>query len=209
MIRNLFKPIEYKPILREYTTPIIIEHIPINTSHVTRKEVDLLCSYSKKLLKLLKGNSLTMKDFDLFFTVLQHTFYLEQITTDTQYGNIRKIILDITEKKVLPLLIDEGDRFTPNPQTTHNKIKVEAKRRDSLVMFCELYVKELEQELLHRKIITSRQRYAEILSNGMENYRLYIAMLPDMWGKLIDHKDFKETHKVFNAHLNLQKEAKK
>lgn len=187
-----------------------MNNITICKKPIAKKEVALLLTFSLRLLDRLKHKALRVKDLELWFTTLQHTFYLEQIMPEMNFANIKKIIMDITEQQFIPhLSINTAGNFEPNPENAEVLIKLHHTHTKLIVMFQETFITELSEELLVRHINDGRERYAHILHEGMQNYRLFMTLQPEQWGKLVDLQDFKVVNGVFKAHADLQSELRK
>jgi len=167
-------------------------------------------SFSVKLIHKLKHKDLRVKDLELWFTTLQHSFYLEQIMPDVNFANIKKIIMDVTEHQFMPhLKINEYGNFKPDINNAEILIKLHHTHSKLIILFQENFIHELCEELLVRRINDGRGRYAQILDEGMKNYRLFMTLQPEIWRKLVDLDDFKEVNSIFKAHKDLQSERGK
>lgn len=196
--------------LAKNTDTVIIPKFDAMADHISKQEVDLLLSFSRKIIIALENKNLKVKDLDLWFTTVQHCFYLEQILPDYDFSNIKKIVMDVTEEKIIPCLRnDDNGVYHIDEAKSHTPVLVHHLQAKLIIQFQKLFMRELKEELMHRHVNDGRKRYATILNEGLKNYRLYMTLQPDKWHKLVDLNDFKQINSVFKAHADLQSELTK
>lgn len=217
-IAKAIKPINIIPLVSyrattRITSPtsewVLAPDLGVNNTPITKEEFKTLTKYPLALIDVLRKKQLKVKHLELFFTVLQHTFYFYEMCK-TNTAKVKKIVCDMTEREFLPRLrINDKGVYESAPDKQDELIKIYWKHSQAIIEFEQLFIQTLERELFVTNYRDGRQRYAEILNEGLINYRIYIELLPDFWKLLVDVEDFKEHNNVFRAHQTLQAEINK
>lgn len=216
-IGQIINPVSIVPMLglprEELTIPLnqwkFAPDFIIDNSPMTASEFKDVTKFSRELIALLKSNQLCVKHIGLFFMVIQHCFNFDYLSAG-RTGDIKQLILKITERDFLPnLTIGDNGFYQENEATRNNKIKLHWRHSQAIIRFEEYYLNVLEEELFQINYQNNRERYAQILDEGLQTYRIYIELQPAYYRNFVDTNDFMELNRVFRAHSALQHELNK